>query len=101
MNLEEFAQTVATTLEEVAKVLKSLSHEIDAQGRLISALDTRLDRLEQGVGDSKGKGERQPNKPYACNACSSGGLHFHHPDCDGSQEYDPNAAAESRHGEGR
>ena len=62
--MEHFAFTIAEALEAAARALKSQSQEIRDLHRLVSALDTRLDRLEAG-----------------------------------GKEYDPNAVAESRHGE--
>ena len=63
-DMERFAITVADALQAAAQALKSQSQEIKDLHRLVSALDTRLDRLE-----------------------------------DGGKEYDPNAVAESQHGE--
>ena len=64
MNITDFALTVTEALEATAKVLRQQSLKLRDLERLISAFDTRLDRLEVPV-----------------------------------QEHDPNAAAESRHGE--
>ena len=63
-DMERFAITIADALQAAAQALKSQAQELRDLHRLVSALDTRLDRLETG-----------------------------------GKEYDPNAAAESRHGE--
>ena len=47
-DMERFAVTVADTLQAAAQALKSQSQEIKDLHRLVSALDTRLDRLEDG-----------------------------------------------------
>ena len=87
-----FAITVADTLQAAAQALKFQSQEIQDLQRLVSALDTRLDRLEE-LGRKYAQYSQYANSQYGCDY---GEGRLHDPLC---QEYDPNAAAESRHGE--
>ena len=83
-NMEHFALTVAEALEAAAQALKSQSREIRDLHRLVSALDTRLDRLEV---------------PLKIDEPSLDVGEFDN--LERAREYDPNTAAESQHGEPR
>ena len=95
----DFAMSVAETLEQMHKVITDHHQAIKDLQRLVSALDTRLDRFEYDPNFQAAQA-KEKDIPFTCPEC---GRDFTQP-CwvhlrEHYGDHDPNAQAESRHGE--